>query len=104
MRRYSEFGQVIETTAGKLVSGLPFVDLLYTGKLVYHSVSVHEQGRLDLIAYKYLKDFSLWPLIAWYNGIIDPLSDIKVGCVLAIPIDIVSSLRELLPFTYRGSV
>ena len=84
------------------LSGLPFLDLLYTGRTVFHTVANNEQGRLDLIAYKYPKDTSLAYFIALYNNIIDPLSEVTTGRDLAIPIDAIPT-GEIKPFTYTGT-
>lgn len=42
-------------------------------------------GRLDLIAAVYLDNSRLWWLIAQYNNILDPFSEITEGTLLYIP-------------------
>ena len=42
-------------------------------------------GRIDLIAAVYLNDPKLWWLIAQYNNILDPYSEIVEGLILYIP-------------------
>lgn len=84
---------------GPYLSGLPFLDLLYDGRVVFHKVANNEQGRLDLIAFKYLQDSSLWFYIALYNNVIDPIGGVTTGMDLAIPIDVITA-NEVRPFTY----
>ncbi len=43
------------------------------------------EGRLDLVAKAFLGDNHLWWLIAQYNLILDPFSEIVTGRVLRIP-------------------
>lgn len=50
-----------------------------------YTVEAKAVGRLDLIAQAYLGDSSLWWLLAQYNMILDPYSEITVGRVLRIP-------------------
>lgn len=49
-----------------------------------HEVSLGEEGRLDLIAYRYYKNPTLWWVIAYFNNILDPF-EIPAGMVLKIP-------------------
>lgn len=49
-----------------------------------HQISVGEEGRLDLIAYQYYKNPTLWWVIAYFNNIIDPF-EVPAGTVLKIP-------------------
>lgn len=50
----------------------------------YFTVSIAEQGRLDIIASKYYNTPRFWWVIALANNIIDPF-DIPVDTVLRIP-------------------
>jgi len=101
LQRYSQFSITLTDANGNAVpSGLAFADFLYSGRIVYHSVLQSERGRLDLIAYKYLKDNSLWPYIGWFNNIRDPIKDVCLGKELAIPVDVISP-NMLIPFAYQ---
>lgn len=51
----------------------------------YHVVTRDEVGRLDLIAYKYYGDPTLWWVIADINNINNFLDDMQAGRELAIP-------------------
>lgn len=53
-------------------------DLLYT-------VDKITSGRLDLIAQAFLGDSHLWWLVAQYNAVLDPVSEIIEGRILRIP-------------------
>ena len=44
-----------------------------------------EAGRPDLIAHKVYGDVSYWWVLAFYNGIIDPLTEFYTGRVLTVP-------------------
>lgn len=101
MRRYQKLSEIIDEDLN-ILSGLPFLDFLYDGGEVYHTVRSNENRRLDLVAYAYLKDYRLWPILAWYNGISDVLS-VKTGDVLAIPVNAVTLLNNVIAFTYRGT-
>jgi hypothetical protein len=103
MDRYSKLAQQVDADGVKFVSGLQYVDFLYSGRIIYHTVEESEVGRLDLIAYKCqaLKDPSLWYVIALLNGIFDPLS-VQAGDQLIVPVDPVS-LSDFEPFTYVGA-
>jgi hypothetical protein len=49
---------------------------------IFHSVQ--EGDRIDLLAYRYLGDPTLWWIICDYNDIFYPL-DLELGAVLRIP-------------------
>lgn len=98
MQRYRDFAQKLTANDGSVVqSGLSFVDVIYSGKTVFHTVTAEEEGRPDLIVWKWLKDWTLWPYVCWYNGIFDPIADIKAGMELVIP---VQNSFVVKPFTY----
>lgn len=42
-------------------------------------------GNLPGLAYKYMDDTSLWWTILLFNGLQDPINDVKVGMTLKIP-------------------
>lgn len=50
-----------------------------------YTVKRQDLGRLDLLAYSYYGNVSLWWIIAAYNGIVNPLIDMTVGQSLRIP-------------------
>jgi hypothetical protein len=76
--RYSSNGIMLQTDDGTpYLSGLPFVEFEYSGPVKLHEVSINEIGRPDLIAWKRLKDVSLWPYILWFNNITDPLVELN---------------------------
>lgn len=53
--------------------------------------------RIDLIAYREMGSFNLGWLIAWHNGIKDPVAEIVPGKVLNIP-----SIEEFYRFMNRN--
>lgn len=50
----------------------------------FHVITDTDSKRIDLIAWKYYRDVSLWWVIAEFNNIINPL-EIPVGTTLRIP-------------------
>jgi hypothetical protein len=100
MGRYADYSQLIPSDNGPVRSGLSFVDYLYDGRIIYHTVESQEDGRPDLIAYRYLNDPHLYWVVLLFNQIGDPLS-IVPGMDLAIPIDPVVN-RSVRAFTYPG--
>ncbi|MBR0258488.1 MAG: LysM peptidoglycan-binding domain-containing protein [Synergistaceae bacterium] len=50
----------------------------------FHTVSDTDSKRIDLIAWKYYRDVSLWWIIAEFNNISNPL-EILPGTTLRIP-------------------
>jgi len=52
---------------------------------IVYTVNETTVGRLDKIANYFLNDPQLWWLIAQYNNILDPYSEIELGRVLYIP-------------------
>lgn len=51
----------------------------------YYTVEHTLEGRLDLIANKFLGEPRLWWVIAMLNNILDPHNEIRTGTVLLIP-------------------
>lgn len=51
---------------------------------MFHTVTDTDSRRIDLIAWKYYRDVSLWWVIAEFNNIGNPF-EIPVGTVLRIP-------------------
>ena len=54
---------------------------VYTNFMITHS----SEGRLDIISNKFYGIPDLWWIIGMYNGIINPIFEIKVGINLRIP-------------------
>jgi hypothetical protein len=52
---------------------------------LYHEVAPGEEGRLDLITFRYYGNPALWWAIADANSLSFPPTDIVVGLVLRIP-------------------
>ena len=50
-----------------------------------HIVTQEELGLPDAIAHKHYGDADLWWVICYYNGIIDPLNDMKIGAKIKVP-------------------
>lgn len=102
---YSKFAQVAKNADDQdVLLGLIFLDFLYTGKYMTCTVPNNLQaGRLDLISWlKINSDPSQWRLIAWMNGIIDPISEITVGKELLLPVTVINTLNEIVANTYPG--
>lgn len=59
--------------------------LLQAGTYYRYTVTDRDIGRIDLIAYKYYGDVSWWWVIATYNKIANPLTDLTIGTVLLLP-------------------
>ena len=51
---------------------------------IFHTVTDADSRRIDLIAWKYYRDVSLWWVIAEFNNISNPL-EIPAGTTLRIP-------------------
>lgn len=51
---------------------------------IFYTVTDADSKRIDLIAWKYYRDVSLWWVIAEFNGIMNPL-EIPSGTTLRIP-------------------
>ena len=110
MNFYATYGQSeVDTTGTTFISGLQFVDFLYADKIMSHQVTLEQEGRLDIIAYAWYGDSTLWRYIYWYNqqseyypqGILDPINDVIAGMILLIPI--VLSSVFIQPYTYEGT-
>ena len=103
MKRYAQYSQIINVCNQPVQAGLSYVDLLYQGgKIVFHEVTEQESGRLDLIAYKYFSDWTVWPLIAWYNGLLDPILGCQMGTILEIPLNSINQQTDIISTTYQG--
>lgn len=64
----------------------PYIQTIKNVKnFVLHPVSDADAGRPDLIAKKYYGSPELWWIICFYNGIINPISELKSGVTLKIP-------------------
>ena len=104
-RRYNDFAQIIETEEhGPIQSPLPFVEILYRGDFIYHTVAYEQTGRLDILAYIYdeIGDPYLDWIIAEFNDIIDELTEVIPGKDLRIPLTRLNYEQDIRPFTYIG--
>lgn len=85
MSRYKTYKRIINEVHQplqlKLVNGITR-EKSYLG--TYHTVSLREENRLDIIANEEYGDQKLYWVIAMANNIIDPFS-VKQGTVLKIP-------------------
>jgi len=62
----------------------------------YHTVTAGEEGRLDLISFKYYNTCDLWWVIAEVNDINHPIKDVTAGLTLRIPaFDAIFKVRRL---------
>ena len=52
---------------------------------IEHTVTNVEIGCLDLIALDYYNNERLWWVVAWFNGIIDPIEEMKANQIIIIP-------------------
>lgn len=113
MKRYSQYGKVIiQKDGSRYPSGLPFVDFVYPGVIDLHQVDLSESSRPDILAWKLLKDASLWPILGWMNNVIDPLvgfanliTDLETGVIqpnlIMYPSDSARAQTSVVPFTYQ---
>lgn len=85
MSRYKTYRRIINEVHQplqlKLVNGITR-EKSYLG--VYHTVTLREENRLDIISYSHYGDPKLYWVIAMANNIIDPFN-VKKGTVLKIP-------------------
>jgi hypothetical protein len=84
--------------------GLCFATLYYSGKVMIHTVQQNESYRIDLIAWKYLDDVSLWRTIADYNSLKDPIKEIVPQRVLFIPTSPIDYTTAYVPSSYSGVI
>lgn len=108
MRRYAQYAKSLTDSNGNTyLSTLAFADFNYQGSYVMHRVNEREAGRLDIIAYAYLKDASAWYLIAKINQkegrIRDPIADVVTGLVIKIPVSSINQLKDIVGLTYAES-
>jgi len=83
----SRYGQtnLYQDTAGTMFFGLwQPLGLPEDNTDVFYTVRMGDAGRLDLVAYDYYNDPSLWWVIADFNNIVNQF-DLKVGDMLRIP-------------------
>lgn len=55
------------------------------GSYTRYTVSESDIGRIDIIAWRHYNDVSMWWVIAYYNGIANPLTQLVPGAVLLVP-------------------
>lgn len=68
-----------------MFSWLRFSDTISSSSVIRHTVSQHEEARLDYISYKYYGTVDFWWLLAITNQISDPILEVVSGMILAIP-------------------
>ncbi len=66
----------------EFIGSRTLIDTLPEPDDIFHTIQ--EGDRIDLLAYRYLGDASLWWIICDYNYIFFPL-DMEIGAVLRIP-------------------
>jgi hypothetical protein len=70
---------------------LSFVDASYVGMVKAlkpgnrYLVKQHEEFNLQIISFNVYRTVDLWWVIATYNGIINPLVEVKAGITLTMP-------------------
>ena len=84
--------------------GLCFAQIYYSGKIMVHTVSEDEKYRLDIIAWKYLNEPSMWRFIAGFNNLFDPIGEVLPQKTLFIPTSNVDLTSVFIPNTYLGAV
>lgn len=52
---------------------------------IEHTIEANEVGCLDMLAWKYYDNEHLWWIIAWYNGVVNPVTEMSAGQILKIP-------------------
>jgi hypothetical protein len=104
MRRYASLGiKLVSPDGVTYQSGIPFAELQYPNQnFKYITVKNNEVGRLDIVAYRAFNDCSLWQPIAVLNNIIDPISEVYAGRVLAIPTTQIT-IQSYADATYEGT-
>lgn len=55
------------------------------GQYDLYTVTDADIGRIDLLAWRFYRDVTWWWIIARYNGLCNPLTDLVSGAVLKIP-------------------
>ena len=60
-------------------------DLPKSVKDIYHQLKAGEEGRWDLISYKYYKSVNYWWLICIANDISDPFDAPLAGTIIRVP-------------------
>ena len=66
------------------ITNLPELPLK-EGTYARYTVTETDIGRIDLIAWKHYRNVNWWWVIAYYNSITNPLTDLVIGQVLLIP-------------------
>lgn len=61
------------------------VEYPHNAEDIYHQVTAGDEGRLDLIAYRYYNSAMLWWVIAEANNIFHPIKEVKAGIYLRVP-------------------
>lgn len=100
MKWYQKHGLLLKVGDTEYRSGLPFVDVLYSGEVRWTEVKPEEESRLDLIAWRTLDDFDRWRDIAYLNNIRDWLTEVTIGRSLAYPLSPIPD-SSIIAWTYR---
>ena len=87
MSRFSISGLMTTTSDGYPdVWGARFANMRYSVQAVSTITIVSGyEANLPALAEKYLGDQNMWWILLQYNGLIDPIHDIRIGQVLRIP-------------------
>ena len=101
MARFNLTDYVGTTEDGRVdIWSAKFINLRFSVSLAkVITVTSGFEANLPALASKYLDDQNLWWAILHYNGLIDPIHDVRVGSVLKIP-----DRNSLLSFLENKSV
>lgn len=104
MNWYKKFGILVTgTPVGDVRLGLGFSEFLYDGPEIRHTVTLEEEGRPDLISWKYYDTPFMTRVILDRNGIADALL-MKANTELFLPIPSAVDLdKNYRPSTYLGT-
>ena len=81
--RYGKYRQIVDNGINRTETfNQTFVDK--SDKDRFHTVTMAQENRLDIIANIHYKDASLWWVIALANELVDPMI-VKPGSILRIP-------------------
>jgi len=83
--RYRNLQIAVDVKGNRFFTTRSLINFKSSPKDRVHEVKPGEQNRLDLIAYKYYNNPTLWWVITYANNILDPMLDVEVGDSLVIP-------------------
>ena len=84
MSRFRDLDRLVSWDGYEFIESVDDLEIKESVNDVFHQVMPEEEGRLDLISYKYYGTVLLWWVIAKVSLIEDPLT-VKAGEVLRIP-------------------